>query len=128
MGGGSWGGGGVWDTDGWEARGASSCCLSPLSLPYSPEQEIVRLEAQKRHQQRLLAQMDARREAKGREREELLEEGRRIRRALAEERELLEAVRLLKLQQLEAAGVPQQYHAQLARMQVAPPGTVARAK
>jgi len=42
-------------------------------------QEIARLEAQRRHQQRLLKQMDERREMKGRAREELVAEGRRIR-------------------------------------------------
>ena len=81
-------------------------------------QEIARLESQRRHQQRLLAQMDARREVKGRERDELLAEGRRIKQQLAEETALLEAVRQLKLKELEEAGVPEKYHAQLARMQV----------
>jgi hypothetical protein len=83
-----------------------------------PLQEIARLEGQRRHQQRLLAQMDARRESKGREREELVEEGCRIRERLAQETALLEAVKQLKLRELEGAGVPQKYHAQLARMPV----------
>ena len=62
--------------------------------------------------------MDARRETKSREREELMAEGRRIRERLAEETALLEAVKQLKLQELEGAGVPQKYHAQLARLPV----------
>jgi hypothetical protein len=65
--------------------------------------------------------MDARRELKGREREELLAAGRQIREQLAEERALLEAVKQLKLKQLGALGVPEKYHAQLARMQVGRP-------
>lgn len=81
-------------------------------------QEISRLEAQKRHQQRLLQQMDARREMRSKEREELVEEGRRIRERLAEEQALLEAVKRLKLQELEKAGVPEKYHAQLVRLTV----------
>lgn len=70
--------------------------------------------------------MDARREVKSREREELVEEGRVIRERLAEERALLEAVKQLKLQELEAAGVPHKYHAQLARLQVARPPKAAK--
>ncbi|KAI7840290.1 hypothetical protein COHA_006072 [Chlorella ohadii] len=80
------------------------------------EAEIARLEAQRRHQQRLLKQMDERREMKGRAREELVAEGRRIREQLDEERALLEAVKQLKLQELEAAGVPKKYRAQLETM------------
>lgn len=55
-----------------------------LSLPPCL-QEIARLEAQRRHQQRLLKQMDERREMKGRAREELIAEGQRIREQLQEE-------------------------------------------
>lgn len=84
-------------------------------------QEIARLEAQKRHQARLLAQMDARREMRSREREELVAEGKGIKERLAEEQALLEAVKRLKLQELEAAGVPEKYHAQLARLAVGKP-------
>ncbi|PSC68396.1 flagella associated [Micractinium conductrix] len=79
-------------------------------------EEIARLEAQKKHQARLLAQMDARREMRSKEREELVAEGRHIRERLAEEQALLEAVKRLKLAELEEAGVPKKYHAQLARM------------
>lgn len=59
--------------------------IVPLSSPTPCPQEIARLEAQRRHQQRLLKQMDERREMKGRAREELIEEGRRIKEQLAEE-------------------------------------------
>lgn len=96
-----------------------------LSSPYwyncTHPQEIARLEGQKRHQARLLAQMDARRERRGREREELVAEGKRIKERLAEEQALLEAVKRLKLQELQAAGVPEKYHAQLARMAIGKP-------
>lgn len=87
-------------------------------------QEIARLEARKRHQQRLLAQMDERREMRSQARRELVEEGRHIRERLAEEKALLEAVKMLKLRELEAAGVPQKYHSQLARLQVGKPRVV----
>lgn len=84
-------------------------------------QEIARFEAQKRHQARLLAQMDARREMRSQEREQLVQEGRRIRERLAEQQALLEAVKRLKLQELQAAGVPKKYHAQLVRVAVGKP-------
>lgn len=90
-------------------------------LPRPHPQEIARLEAQKKHQARLLAQMDARREMRSKEREELVAEGRHIRERLAEEQALLEAVKRLKLAELEEAGVPKKYHAQLARMTVGKP-------
>jgi hypothetical protein len=86
-----------------------------------PLQEIAKLEARKRHQQRLLSQMDVRREVRGREREELVEEGLRIRERLAQEKALLEAVKQLKLRELAASGVPEKYHAQLAKLQVCRP-------
>lgn len=68
--------------------------------------------------------MEERRSAKAAEREELLAEGRAIKARLEEERALLAAVKQLKLQELEAAGVPALYAAQLERLQVrgaAPP-------
>ena len=57
--------------------------------------------------------MDSRREAKAAERAELVEEGRRIREALEAERALLEAVKQLKLKELEEAGVDRKYQAEL---------------
>lgn len=57
--------------------------------------------------------MDERKEAKAAERAELEAEGRRIRAALEEERALLEAVKQLKLKELEASGVARKYQSQL---------------
>ena len=47
--------------------------------PPRPPQEIKLLEAAQRHQKRLLAQIEARKEHKKHERKELVEEGQRIR-------------------------------------------------
>lgn len=47
-------------------------------------QEIERLKAQCNYQQRILAQIEARQDKKSRERQELLDEGRRIRERLAQ--------------------------------------------
>ena len=47
-------------------------------------QEIERLEAQYKYQQRILAQIEARQEKKSKEKQELLNEGRRIRERLAQ--------------------------------------------
>ncbi|KAL4855002.1 Cilia- and flagella-associated protein 45 [Chlorella vulgaris] len=85
------------------------------------QEEIAKLEARKRHQQRLLSQMDVRREVRGKEREELVQEGLRIRERLAQEKALLEAVKQLKLRELAASGVPEKYHAQLAKLQAKAP-------
>ena len=93
----------------------------------APAQEIARLEARRRHQQRLLGQIDERKGARAAEREELLAEGRRIRERLDEERALLAAVKQLKLRELEAAGV-ERYSAPLKKMAPGAPAGLRAAK
>jgi len=66
----------------------------------------------------LLAQVSEAEERKKLERAEELEEGRRVRERLEVERARLEAIRARKLQELRDAGVPEQYTAELMRMQI----------
>ena len=58
-------------------------------------------------------------EKRERERREYLEEGDRLRAALAEERAKLEAIKQRKLDELAGSGIPTKYRAELAKKRIA---------
>merc|ERR1719284_2003073 len=72
----------------------------------------------RRHQQDLLAQIHEAEEKRIKQRQEHLEEGRKIRERLQRERVHLEMVKERKLRELRAAGVPEKYVAELVKMKV----------
>lgn len=83
--------------------------------------ELARLKEQYRYQQRLLGQIESRKERRSKEKAQLLEEGRKIHECLAQEKALLEAVKNAKLRELDEMGIPDKFKSQLARVKPALP-------
>ena len=71
------------------------------------------------HKEELQAQIAFNDEKRERERREYLEEGDRLRAALAEERAKLEAIKQRKLDELAGSGIPTKYRAELAKKRIA---------
>ena len=74
--------------------------------------------ANMQYKEELLAQVAANEQRRLSERQEKLEEGRRILEIAAAEKRRLEAIKERKLMELEHAGVPAKYRAELKRKKV----------
>lgn len=71
-----------------------------------------------KYKEELLAQIQANDERRKRERQAYLEDGARLREAAEKEKHLLVQVKERKLGELESAGVPSKYRAELEKMKV----------
>jgi hypothetical protein len=71
-----------------------------------------------KYKEELLAQIQANEERRRRERSSHLEEGARLREAAEKEKALLLQIKQRKLAELEGAGVPAKYRAELDKMKV----------
>lgn len=71
-----------------------------------------------KYKEELLAQIQANEERRKRERSHYLEEGARLREAAEKERQLLLQIKDRKLGELESAGVPGKYRAELEKMKI----------
>lgn len=71
-----------------------------------------------KYKEDLLAQIQANEEKRRRDRQSYLEEGARLREAADRERALLLTIKDKKLRDLEGAGVPGKYRAELERMKI----------
>lgn len=71
-----------------------------------------------RYKEELLAQIQANDEKRKKDRQEYLEEGEQIRANAEKERARLQSIKARKLHDLEEAGVPSKYRAELERMKI----------
>ncbi|GMH38916.1 hypothetical protein BSKO_06814 [Bryopsis sp. KO-2023] len=82
------------------------------------QQRATTVDANLKYKEELLAQMAANDHRRSKERQEQLEEGRQLLQATAKEKARLEAIKQKKLKELESAGVPGKYTAELQRKKV----------
>lgn len=84
------------------------CCLKAMA----------QVEISERYKKELLQQIQAKEEQKHHERQEYLEEGRRLREEAARGQQRLLQIKEKKLRELEELGVPPKYRAELERKKV----------
>lgn len=81
-------------------------------------QTVNGMQLNARYKEELLAQIQANEERRRRERQAYLEDGARLREAAEREKQLLLQIKQRKLGELESAGVPAKYRAELEKMKV----------
>jgi hypothetical protein len=81
-------------------------------------QEEAKSEIRRQHAEQLKAQILLNEEKELQDRREYLEEGRRLRNEIDEERYRLEHIKLSKLNALKEEGVPDKYRAELAKKKI----------
>ena len=81
-------------------------------------QTIAGMTLNSKYKEELLAQIQANEERRRRERQSYLEEGARLRVAAEKEKSLLETIKARKLDELQHAGVPEKYRAELEKLRV----------
>ncbi|KAG2428584.1 hypothetical protein HYH02_014286 [Chlamydomonas schloesseri] len=82
------------------------------------QQTVNAMTLNSKYKEELLAQIQANEERRKRERLNYLEEGARLREAAEKERQLLLQIKERKLSELESAGVPGKYRAELEKMKI----------
>ncbi|KAG2500981.1 hypothetical protein HYH03_000803 [Edaphochlamys debaryana] len=84
------------------------------------QQTVNSMTLNSKYKEQLLSQIQANDERRKRERQAYLEEGARLREAAEKEKQLLLQIKERKLGELQSAGVPSKYRAELEKMKVMP--------